>query len=165
MSLTVSPGLVKARQWTAVAARVIEYLDISASRKVNKKKKRQSSVPKGSIYAAMQFFEQIHQAVKDPTSRKTPVMAGISNFSIAVDVLAVSGASDQTPESIAATAKTYSELLRAILEDREPDDASEYKNLLAFMRELETHGNRERETAISLGEQSLRTPELFRRSN
>jgi len=156
MSLTVSPGLVKARQWTAVAARLVEYLEAIS------KKKRPREAPKGSVYAAMKFFEDVGHAIEaPPLGGKPPAMVGISNLSIAVEVLTVSG--DPTSETIASTAKTYQDLLKAILDDRMPEDSATLRELISFFRALEDNGNTEREAAIALGEQSLREPELVRR--
>src|SRR5688572_12268707 len=98
MSLTVSRGLSDAGRWTAVATTVVEHLE--AVEQATKRHRQPPPAPVGAIDAALRFFRYVLDGIAldqrrpqtkgsggTAPSRPSPAMAGISNLSVAVNVM------------------------------------------------------------------------------
>lgn len=105
MSLTVSRGLTDAGRWTTMATMVVEHLnDIEYAVRVHREP---PPPPLGAYAAAKQFFTLVLNGIardqhksrggraasvgSNDGTASAPTMAGISNLSIAVNVLSSAG--------------------------------------------------------------------------
>lgn len=157
MSYTVSRGLVDASHWTGMASSVASYLD-----KWPEGGEPQSVLPKGQFAAAERFFAYVLQGTAldrhERPNPNTPTMAGISNLTIAVEVLAALPWNGHTTHvEVEKTVRSYLACLAAIREGplRDTIDSQTVDKLKGFLRELQRQGNLARHAAFAAGEFSL----------
>ena len=157
MSYTVSRGLVDASHWTGMASSVAGYLEkwLTAD-------EEQSPLPNGQFAAAERFFAYVLQGTAldrhERLNPDTPTMAGISNLTIAVKVLAALPWNGHTThEQVEMTVQSYRECLAAIRAGDLKDsiDTPTVDKLKGFLRELQRQGNLARHAAFAAGEFSL----------
>lgn len=158
MSQTVSRGLVDASHWTGMASAVASYLEAWLADQV---KSRQ--LPKGQFQAASRFFRYVTQGVAldrgeilDPN---VPTMAGISNLTIATEVLSALPKADLAESAaVQAMVERYQKCLRAIQKGGPiPEiDRSTVQELHDFLRELQRQGNRARRNTRAIAESPQR---------
>jgi hypothetical protein len=168
MSLTVSRGLSDAGRWTAVATSVVEHLE--ALDRAAKSRREAPRPPVGAMDAARRFFRYVLEgialdqkrahgrrsagsaSVATGSTRPSPAMAGISNLSVAVNVMR----SAQGPSSADDLAK-FERQISAWLQTLERLQAEEVPavprkdriSLATFLRELQRQGEIERDAALA----------------
>lgn len=158
MSQTVSRGLVDASHWSGMASAVAGYLEAWLD---NRHEAR--PMPKGQFAAAERFFKYVIHGVAfdhgEQTDRDVPAMAGISNLTIAVEVLAALPAVARAEsEVVRGMAEGYLKCLNTIREQglRDQVDPQVVRSLRDFLRELQRQGNRARRKARAVAESPLR---------
>ena len=160
MSLTVSRGLTDARRWTGVAASVAEFIAASL---------KESTVPRppsGALNAARQFFQYVIDGIaidqkQSPPSEAFPPMAGISNLSIAYEVLTSLPDPDEQPADLEKLQQTVENHLctldKILAQVRSSEtaittldvDTDQMRQLLEFLTELMNQGLNEEEATIA----------------
>lgn len=156
MSYTVSRGLVDASHWAGMASAVSAYLEQWA-----KRDKKRSVLPRGQFGAAKRFFNYVLQGTalenRQRKDSEAPTMAGISNLTIAVEVLAALPWKYATSDEVETRVQSYIDCLNAIEEPmhRNTIDAKTVESLCVFLRELQRQGNLARHAAMATTEFSL----------
>jgi hypothetical protein len=120
-------------------------------------------LPEGQFAAAERFFNHVLQGTALDRGQRidpeAPTMAGISNLTIAVEVLAALPCSrpPQT-EEVEKTVQSYLTCLKAICEGASVAtvDVSIVESLRAFLRELQRQGNLAHHVAFAADESPLR---------
>lgn len=155
MSTIVSRERVAARHWTAVAAAVAEYLEALTDRA---REAESPEIPKGAIAAAIRFFNFALDGVavnqKRTRQHATPVLAGLSSLTIALQVFA--SLSEAEPTETQQTEQRLRGYL-AILEKLDSGDTHSIEEkklheLRSFFEKLEEQGTIENEAVYAAGE-------------
>jgi hypothetical protein len=155
VSQTESWGVVEAGRWVGVAASMAEYLHRWLEAEV------QPAPPLGTFAGARRFFSQVLEGIalsrgKRPTP-DIPVMAGLSNWNIAIDVLTHL---PQAPQKFEEVEPIINECVQCIQEigegrKRSPKLSKSAELLRNFFLELLKQGNRARQSAFARAESPL----------
>lgn len=140
--MTVSPGMASPSSWLLVAVSLAEYLQGLVD-----KKDMTGLVPKAAMMSVQRFFEYVLHGIafdrRQPCRSDIPVMAGISNFTIATGVFFKIGLSTSQDE-VAARISKYSEVLKRLTEKGvPPEDKDTVKEMILFFEELWEQGDRD----------------------
>src|SRR5579871_577452 len=144
MSQTESLGVADAARWIGVAASMEDYLQswLTANRKT-------PPVPRGIFAGARRFLnyalEGIYLDRRERSQPQIPIMAGISNMTIALGVFRRLTNQPEALDKIERDLKDFLECLQAIeaAEDRSETLQSRVGALQQFFRELRQQGDRE----------------------
>jgi len=158
MSQTAARGLADAARWIGVAASMRDYLDewltVGAAERL--------APPKGVSAAAKRFLAYVLDGIalsrRSQPRRRVPTMAGLSNLTIAVDVLtALPEEAPKNLDAVEGSVTTYLDFLLQV--EREPGSAAASEDvaraLRAFFEELQRQGSLARYAELSRGETPL----------
>jgi hypothetical protein len=157
MSRTVSDGLVDASHWTGMASALAHYLEAWL-----RSDEPGVQFPKGQCAAASRFFtfalEGIELDRRKRPNLTIPVMAGISNLAIAVDVIGeLPHRKPTTNAEVESVVRAHLDCLRRFQsgEPREKIDADSVRSLCSFLRKLEEKGDMQQLSLIAAASSPL----------
>jgi hypothetical protein len=155
VSQTVSVGVVDAGRWVGVAAGMVDYLQrwLAAAG-------QPPQVPKGTFAGAGRFLDQVLEGIAlnrhERLRPDIPVMAGLSNWNIAVGVLTQLPERPQQSEELEPIIQDYRKCLTAIQEGQSSNELrTKAESLKAFFGELLQQGTRARQSAFARAESPL----------
>jgi hypothetical protein len=149
MSQTESLGVADPGRWVGVAASMAGYLQSWLAEEGD-----HPPVPRGIFAGARRFLTQAQEGIaldrRERPKPDIPIMAGISNLTIALGVLHHLA----PPENLAQVEEKFTEYLRclqAIEENGPRSDAlvQQARAVKAFFAELQEQGNRARHAAFA----------------
>lgn len=157
MSQTTSRGIADATRWVGVAARMVDYLDqwlaTPSSARV--------APPRGATLAATRFLHHVLDGVALNRHRspipQIPTMAGLSNLTIAIDVLtALPQGTPPDWRTVEESVQAYLACLGAIQENSTNTiEETTVRSLRAFFDELQSQGDRACHAEYARNEQPL----------
>lgn len=152
MSQTESLGITDATRWVGVAASMVGYLESWLA-----EEQKQPPVPLGIFAGAQRFLTQALEGIaldrRQRPKPEIPIMAGISNLTIALGVLHRLAGPENLKE-VEAKFNEYLQCLQAIQDHRPRSDqlVEKARLLKAFFAELQRQGNRARHAAFAKAE-------------
>jgi hypothetical protein len=158
MSQTEARGMADATRWIGVAASMSDYLDQWLTRAASER----LPPPKGTVGAAKRFLSYVLDGIalnrRDQPARRVPTMVGLSNLTIAVEVL--TALPDPQPKNLDAVEESMREFLQLLTElERAPADPSisveVARSLRTFFEELQRQGGLARYAEFAHGERPL----------
>jgi hypothetical protein len=153
MSQTESLGVADASRWTSVAASLVDYLRIWLGAEQSA-----PPAPKGVFAGARRFLDQALAGIalerRERPDPKIPIMAGITNLTIALGVTKRLSSPDGNLRSLEETLNGYLESLEAVTSNqpRTAELVQRVQSLKAFFQELQLQGNRARHAAFAQAE-------------
>jgi hypothetical protein len=136
MSMTISRGLRRKADWMGVAASVAEYLNWFLTNSHEGKR-----FPAGSIRALRQFFEFVIEGYnlghKRPGRADIPLMAGITSWHIAVEVITAIHQAEPKHDEVVLEARAFIAILQKFESSTlKPNDVGDIGRLFEFSKQL-----------------------------
>jgi hypothetical protein len=152
MSQTESLGVVDAGRWVGVAAAMADYLE----RWLNGDP-RLPPLPRGTFAGARRFLDQVLEGIALNRHQRVhadiPVMAGLSNWNIAIGVLTRLPDPPKQSDELEPIINGYVNCLEGIAGGRRsPELEMNTRSLVEFFRGLLRQGNQARQAAFAHAE-------------